>query len=122
MTRVKRGVQVRRRHKALLKHAKGFYGRAKSCYRIAKQRVEKSWQYAYRDRRTRKRDFRRLWIQRINAASRQFGLSYSVFIKGIKLAGICVDRKVLSDIAIREPEIFESVLNKAKVALNDAKS
>ncbi|MBQ4875116.1 MAG: 50S ribosomal protein L20 [Rickettsiaceae bacterium H1] len=122
MTRVKRGVQKRKRHKALLKQAKGFYGRAKNCYRIAKQRLEKSWQYAYRDRKTRKRDFRRLWIQRINAASRQFGIVYSVFIKGLKLAEIDLDRKVLSDIAIREPEMFKLIVEKAKLALENAKS
>ena len=122
MTRVKRGVQKRKRHKALLKQAKGFYGRAKNCYRIAKQRLEKSWQYAYRDRRTKKRDFRKLWIQRINAASRQFGIVYSVFIKGLKLAEIDLDRKVLSDIAIKEPEMFKSIVEKAKLALENAKA
>ena len=122
MTRVKRGVQSRRRHKRLLKQTKGFYGRAKNCYRIAKQRLEKSWQYAYRDRRTRKRDFRKLWIQRINAAVRQCDMMYSVFIKGIKLAGIEVDRKVLSDMAINEPEIFQSIIERARSALNNAAS
>ena len=120
MTRVKRGVQKRRRHKVLLKQTKGFYGRAKNCYRIAKQRLEKSWQYAYRDRRTRKRDFRKLWIQRINAASRQFGIVYSVFIKGLKLAEIDLDRKVLSDISIREPLMFKSIVEEVKVALKNA--
>ncbi len=117
MTRVKRGVQSRKRHKKLLKQTKGFYGRAKSCYRIAKQRLEKSWQYAYRDRRAKKRDFRRLWIQRINAATRQCGLMYSVFIKGLKLAEIEVDRKVLSDIAVNEPQLFAKIVDQAKAAL-----
>lgn len=119
MTRVKRGVQSRKRHKKLLKQTKGFYGRAKNCYKIAKQRLEKSLQYAYRDRRTKKRDFRKLWIQRINAAARQCGLMYSVFIKGLKLAEIEVDRKVLSDIAVNEPQLFVKIVDQAKAALKN---
>ncbi len=117
MARVKRGVQVRARHKKVLKATKGFRDRNHSCFRTAKERLEKSWQYGYRDRRTKKRDFRSLWIQRINAGVRQFGLSYSKFIFGLTNAGIIVDRKVLSDLAIHEPQAFEAIVNKAKAAM-----
>ncbi|ABD46220.1 50S ribosomal protein L20 [Neorickettsia sennetsu] len=117
MARVKRGVQVRQRHKKVIKQAKGFHGRSKNCYRIALRRLEKSWQYAYRDRKVRKRDFRSLWIQRINAAVRSFGLVYSVFMKGLKAAGVDVNRKVLSELAISQPSAFGEIVNKAKAAL-----
>lgn len=117
MSRVKRGVTKKARHKKILKLAKGYRGRAKNCYRIAIQRVEKALQYAYRDRRTKKRDLRALWIQRINAATRTQGLAYSKFINGLKLANIDLDRKVLSDLAIREPEAFAKIVEKAKKAL-----
>ncbi|MBP7710016.1 MAG: 50S ribosomal protein L20 [Rickettsiales bacterium] len=117
MSRVKRGVTKRARHKKVLKMAKGYRGRAKNCYRIAIEKVEKALQYAYRDRRVKKRDFRALWIQRINAAVREHGLIYSKFISGLKNAKIDLDRKVLSDLAIREPETFAKIVEKAKAAL-----
>jgi large subunit ribosomal protein L20 len=117
MSRVKRGVTKKARHKKILKMAKGYRGRAKNCYRIAIQRVEKALQYAYRDRRVKKRDFRALWIQRINAAVRPQGLIYSRFINGLKLAKIDLDRKVLSDMAIKQPEVFTKIVEKAKAAL-----
>ena len=117
MARVKRGVTAHAKHKKVLKAAKGFYGRRKNTIRIAKQAVEKSMQYAYRDRKNRKRTFRALWIQRLNAAVREHGLTYSRFINGLGLAGIEVDRKVLSDIAIREPEAFAAIVEQAKAAL-----
>lgn len=117
MSRVKRGVTKRARHKKVLKMAKGFRGRAKNCFRIAIQKVEKAMRYAYRDRRTKKRDFRALWIQRINAAVRTQGLIYSTFINGLKLAKIDLDRKVLADMAVREPEVFAKIVEKAKSAL-----
>lgn len=117
MSRVKRGVTKRARHKKILKMAKGYRGRAKNCYRIAIEKVEKALQYAYRDRRVKKRDFRALWIQRINAAVREHGLIYSKFISGLKNAKIDLDRKVLSDLAIREPETFAKIVEKAKAAL-----
>ncbi len=117
MARVKRGVTAHAKHKKVLKAAKGFYGRRKNTIRIAKQAVEKSMQYAYRDRKNKKRTFRALWIQRLNAAVREHGLTYSRFINGLGLAGIEVDRKVLSDIAIREPEAFAAVVEQAKAAL-----
>ena len=117
MARVKRGVTSHAKHKKVLKAAKGFYGRRKNTIRIAKQAVEKSMQYAYRDRKNRKRTFRALWIQRLNAAVREHGLTYSRFINGLGLAGIEVDRKVLSDIAIREPEAFAAIVQQAKAAL-----
>ncbi len=118
MARVKRGVVNHARHKKILKLAKGYRGRAKSSYRIAVLRVEKGLQYAYRDRRTRKRDFRVLWIQRINAGVREHGLTYSRFMHGIHLAGIEIDRKVLSDIATREPESFKVLVDQAQAALS----
>lgn len=117
MSRVRKAVVKKARHKKILKMAKGYRGRAKNCFRIAVQRVEKALQYAYRDRKNRKRDFRKLWIQRINAAVRQHGLIYSRFIAGIKLAKIDIDRKVLSDLAIKEPQAFAKIVEKAKQAL-----
>lgn len=117
MSRVKRGVTKKARHKKILKLAKGYRGRAKNCFRIAIERVEKALQYAYRDRRNKKRDFRALWIQRINAAVRTHGLIYSTFINGLKLAKIDLDRKVLADLAVREPETFGKIVEKAKSAL-----
>jgi large subunit ribosomal protein L20 len=117
MARVKRGVTAHAKHKKVLDAAKGFHGRRKNTIRIAKQAVEKSLQYAYRDRKNRKRTFRALWIQRLNAAVRGHGLTYSRFIDGLGKAGVAVDRKVLSDIAIREPEAFAAIVDKAKAAL-----
>ncbi|MEZ5809979.1 MAG: 50S ribosomal protein L20 [Rhizobiaceae bacterium] len=117
MARVKRGVTAHARHKKTLKAAKGFYGRRKNTIRIAKQAVEKANQYATRDRRTKKRNFRALWIQRINAATREHGLTYGRFIDGLNKAGIEVDRKVLSDMAIHEPQAFAALVEQAKSAL-----
>ena len=117
MARVKRGVTTHARHKKVLDLAKGYRGRAKSNYRIAIEKVEKGLQYAYRDRRNKKRSFRALWIQRINAGVRELGLTYSQFMNGAKLAGIEIDRKVLSDLAIHEPEAFKSIVEQAKAAL-----
>src|SRR5205807_9447425 len=120
MARIKRGVTAHARHKKILGLAKGYRGRSSKAYRIAIERVEKGLQYAYRDRRNKKRDFRGLWIQRINAGAREHGLSYSQFMHGIKLAGLDLDRKVLSDLAIREPEAFAAVVASAKSALDQA--
>jgi large subunit ribosomal protein L20 len=117
MARVKRGVTSHAKHKKVLDQAKGFYGRRKNTIRIAKQAVEKSMQYAYRDRKNRKRSFRALWIQRLNAAAREHDITYSRLIDGLAKAGIEVDRKVLSDLAIREPEAFAAVVAQAKAAL-----
>lgn len=117
MSRVKRGVAAHARHRKVLKAAKGYYGRRKNTFRIANQAVEKAGQYAYRDRRTKKRNFRALWIQRINAATREHGLTYGRFIDGLRRAEIEVDRKVLSDIAIHEPEAFKALVDKAQAAL-----
>jgi len=117
MARVKRGVTAHAKHKKYLAKAKGYYGRRKNTFRVANQAVEKAGQYAYRDRRARKRNFRALWIQRINAAAREHGLTYGRFIDGLNKAGIEVDRKVLSDIAIREPEAFKAIVDQAKAAL-----
>ena len=117
MARVKRGVTAHAKHKKVLKAAKGFHGRRKNTIRIAKQAVEKANQYAFRDRKRRKRTFRALWIQRLNAAVRPFGLNYSRFIAGLDKAGIMVDRKVLSDLAITEPAAFEAIVGQAKSAL-----
>ncbi|MEY8689937.1 MAG: 50S ribosomal protein L20 [Leptothrix sp. (in: b-proteobacteria)] len=117
MPRVKRGVTARARHKKVLALAKGFRGRRKNVYRIAKQAVMKAGQYAYRDRRAKKREFRRLWIARINAASRSLGLTYSKFIAGLKKAQIDIDRKVLSDMAIHDPAAFGSIVDKVKAQL-----
>src|SRR6201997_3071826 len=117
MARVKRGVTTHARHKKVLRLAKGYRGRSSTAYRIAIERVEKGLQYAYRDRRNRKRDFRALWIQRINAGAREHGLTYSQLMHGIKLAGVELDRKVLSDIAIREPEAFAAIVSTARSGL-----
>ena len=117
MARVKRGVTSHAKHKKTLDAAKGFYGRRKNTIRIAKQAVEKSMQYAYRDRKVRKRSFRALWIQRLNAAVRECGMTYSRFIDGLNKAGIEMDRKVLSELAISEPEAFKAIVEKAKGAL-----
>jgi large subunit ribosomal protein L20 len=117
MARVKRGVTSHAKHKKVLKAAKGYYGRRKNTIRIAKQAVEKANQYAYRDRKRKKRTFRALWIVRLNAAVRPFGLTYSRFIDGISKAGILVDRKILSDLAIREPAAFQAIVEKAKAAI-----
>ena len=114
MPRVKRGVTARARHKKILALAKGFRGRRKNVFRIAKQAVMKAGQYAYRDRRTKKRVFRQLWIARINAATRGLGLTYSKFIAGLKKANIDLDRKVLSDMAINDPAAFASIVDKVK--------
>src|ERR1700760_2964863 len=117
MARVKRGVTTHAKHKKILKAAKGFHGRRKNTIRIAKQAVEKAGQYAFRDRKRRKRTFRALWIQRLNAAVRPFGLTYSKFIDGLSKAGVMVDRKVLSDLAITEPAAFEAIVGQVKTAL-----
>ena len=117
MAHVKRGTTTHARHKKVLALAKGYRGRSKTCYRIALERVEKGLQYAYRDRRTRKRDFRALWIQRINAGVRAHGLTYSKFINGLTKAGIDIDRKVLSDLAIHEPAAFKGIVDQAQSAL-----
>ena len=121
MARVKRGVTAHARHKKVLGLAKGYRGRNSTVYRVALEKVEKGLQYAYRDRRNRKRDFRGLWIQRINAGAREHGLTYSQFMHGMKLAGIDLDRKVLSDLAIREPEAFAAIVSQAQSALPDTK-
>lgn len=117
MPRVKRGVQARRRHKKVLKQAKGYYGARSRIFRVAKQAVTKAGQYAYRDRRQRKRQFRTLWIARINAASRANGLSYSRFIAGLKKAEIGLDRRVLADLAVHDKDAFAAIVEKAKTAL-----
>jgi large subunit ribosomal protein L20 len=117
MARVKRGTTGHARHKKVLKKAEGYYGRRKNTIRVAKQAVEKAGQYAYRDRRTRKRNFRALWIQRINAAARENGLTYGRMIDGLNKAGIVVDRKVLADLAVREPDAFAALVGQAKQAL-----
>ena len=117
MARVKRGVTARARHKKVISQSKGFRGRSKICFSIAVERLEKSLQYAYRDRRARKRDMRALWIQRINAAVRLEGMTYSRFIDGLKKANIEMDRKVLSDLAIHQKEAFRKITEQAKAAL-----
>lgn len=117
MARVKRGVVARRRHKKILKLAKGYYGARSRVFRVAKQAVTKAAQYAYRDRRQRKRQFRALWITRINAASRANGLAYSRLIDGLKKAGILLDRRVLADIAVHDKPAFAKVVEAAKAAL-----
>jgi len=121
MSRAVSGVVSKKRHKKVLKLAKGFRGRAKNCFRVAIEKVEKALRYAYRDRRARKRDFRALWIQRINAAVRQYGLVYSQFINGLNLANIELDRKMLADLAVKEPVSFEAIVNQVKKALEAAK-
>ncbi|MBE9607492.1 50S ribosomal protein L20 [Acetobacteraceae bacterium H6797] len=117
MARVKRGVTAHARHKKVLKLAKGYVGRSSTTYRPALERVEKALQYAYRDRRNKKREFRALWIQRINAAVREQGLTYSVFIAGVKAAGIEMDRKVMAELAYAEPAAFATLIEKVKAAL-----
>ena len=117
MPRVKRGVTARARHKKVLKQAKGFRGRRGNVYRIAKEAVMKAGQYAYRDRRAKKREFRALWIARINAAAREHGMSYSRFMNGLKKAAIAVDRKVLADIAVLDKPGFSKFVEKAKASL-----
>jgi large subunit ribosomal protein L20 len=117
MARVKRGVQARKRHKKILKLAKGDYGARSRVFRVAKQAVIKAGQYAYRDRRQRKRQFRQLWIARINAGARVNGLSYSRFINGLKVASIEVDRKILADLAVNEKGAFAALVEKAKASL-----
>ena len=117
MSRVKRGVTAHAKHKKILKQAKGFFGRRKNTIRAAKAAVDKSLQYAYRDRKNRKRSFRALWIQRLNAAVREHGIVYSRFIDGLGRAGIEIDRKVLSEMAIHEPVAFKAIVEKAKSAL-----
>ena len=117
MPRVKRGVQAHRRHKKILKQAKGYYGARSRVFRVAKQAVIKAGQYAYRDRRQRKRQFRALWIARINAGARMNGLSYSRLIAGLKKSSIEIDRKVLADLAIHDKAVFGAIVEKAKAAL-----
>ena len=118
MSRVKRGVTAHAKHKKVLARAKGFYGRRKNTIRTAKAAVDKSAQYAYRDRKNRKRSFRALWIQRINAATREHGLTYARFIDGLGKAGVDIDRKVLADLAVREPAAFKAIVDKAQSALS----
>ena len=117
MARVKRGVTTHAKHKRILEDAKGYYGRRKNTIRIARQAVEKAGQYAYRDRKVKKRSFRALWIQRINAAVRMEGLTYGVFMHGLKLAGVELDRKVLADLAMNEGAAFSAIIAQAKAAL-----
>ena len=117
MSRVKGGPSAHARHRKIITKAKGYRGRRKNTFRIANQAVEKAGQYAYRDRRARKRNFRALWIQRINAAARELDLTYGRFIHGLDRAGIEVDRKVLADLAVKEPEAFKALAEKAKAAL-----
>jgi len=120
MARVKRGTTAHARHKKVLKLAKGYRGRSNSSFRVALEKVEKGMQYAYRDRRARKRNFRALWIQRINAGVREHGMTYSQFINGMGKAGIDLDRKVLADLAVSEPEAFKSLVEQAQAALSRA--
>jgi large subunit ribosomal protein L20 len=117
MPRIKRGVVAHARHKKILKRAKGYQGRNSTCFRIATEKVEKGLQYAYRDRKNRKREFRRLWITRINAAARLHGLSYSRFINGLQLAGIELDRKILAELAVSQPADFAKLAKSAQAAL-----
>ena len=117
MARVKRGVTSQARHKKVIKAAKGYYGRRKNTIRVAKQAVERAGQYAYRDRKTRKRNFRSLWIQRINAASREHGLTYGRFIDGLNKSGIEIDRKILAEIAVNNPTTFKDLVDKAQSSL-----
>lgn len=119
MARVKRGVAAHARHKKVLKAAKGYYGRRKNTIRIAKQAVERALQYGYRDRKRKKRTFRALWIQRINAATREHGLTYGRFIHGLSKAGIDIDRKVLADIAVRDAAAFKALVEQAAAAVKD---
>ena len=116
MSRVKRSVHARKKRRKVLKEAKGYFGRKHSSYRFAKEQVQRSGMYAYRDRRNKKRTFRRLWITRINAAARAEGMSYGTFIHGLQLAGVELDRKVLADIAVRDPETFRRFVDRAREA------
>lgn len=116
MARVSRGVTAKARHKKVLKQAKGYYGARSRTYRVARQAVFKAGQYAYRDRRNRKRDFRALWITRINAGSKELGVSYSVLMNGLKKAGIELDRKILADLAVRDKQTFAAIVEQAKSA------
>ena len=118
MSRVKRGVTAHAKHKKVLKKASGYYGRRKNTIRVAKQAVDKAAQYAYRDRKNRKRTFRALWIQRINAAARMHGLTYGRFIDGLGKAGVEVDRKMLADLAVNEPDAFKALVDQAQSALS----
>ena len=120
MARVKRGVTAHAKHKKVLKAAKGYYGRRKSTIRVAKQAVEKALQYGYRDRKRRKRTFRALWIQRINAATREHGLTYGRFIHGLSKAGIEIDRKVLADLAVHDAAAFKALVEQAAAAAGKA--
>jgi large subunit ribosomal protein L20 len=120
MAHVKRGVTTHARHKKVLKLAKGYRGRSKSSFRIAIEKVEKGLRYAYRDRRAKKRNFRALWIQRINAGVREQGLTYSQFMNGVKRAGLDIDRKVLADLAVHEPDAFKAIVAQAQAALAPA--
>ncbi|HET7186904.1 MAG: 50S ribosomal protein L20 [Gemmatimonadales bacterium] len=120
MPRAVSNVPRLKRKKQILKHAKGAFGARSKLWKAAKENVERGWKYAYRDRKNKKRDFRRLWIVRINAAARQHDMSYSVFINGLGLAGIEVDRKILADIAVRDPQAFGALAEKARAALNAA--
>ena len=117
MARVKRGVTSHARHKKVLKQVKGQYGRRKNTIRVAKQALEKAMQYAYRDRRAKKREFRSLWIQRINAGARNYGMTYSQLIFGLGEVGIELDRKILADLAVREPEAFKALVDQAQEAI-----
>jgi len=117
MPRVKRGTKRRQRRKKILARAKGYYLSKHNCYRIAREQVDRSLAFAYRDRRQKKRQFRRLWIQRIGAAARENGLSYSRFIDGLHKAGVEIDRKILADLAVREPAAFTALVEKARAAL-----
>jgi len=116
MARVKRGTTGHARHKKVIDQAKGYRGRNSTSFRVAIERVEKGLQYAYRDRRTKKRNFRRLWIQRINAGAREHGMTYSQFMDGLKKAGVELDRKVLADLAVREPDAFEKLVSQAQAS------
>ena len=120
MAHVKRSVTKRARHRKILKMAKGYRGRASTCYRVAIERVEHGLQYAYRDRRNKKRTFRALWIQRINAAAREHGLVYSEFMHGLTKAGVTLDRKVLADIAVKDAALFKELAGKAQAGLKQA--
>lgn len=117
MAHVKRGTTTHARHKKVLKRAKGYYGRAKNCYKVAIEKVEKGLRYAYRDRRAKKRNFRNLWVQRINAGVREHGMVYSQFIGGLIKANIAVDRKILADLAVHQPEAFKALVEQSKAAL-----
>ena len=117
MAHIKRSVVARKRHKKILKLAKGYRGRAKNCFRVAVEKVEKGLRYQYRDRRARKRNFRALWIQRINAAAREHGLVYSQFMNGLNKAGVELDRKVLADIAVKDAVMFKALAEQATAAL-----